>query len=199
MHWTVLLASIFMFTQPALASLKKCVDDNGMFHYYTHAMPLECENKTTVEMSKHGVVIRTHTAENKFEIIEDSAQNEINSQQQIEEKRRDAVLLNTYTTEEEIDWAFERNVEPIELAITGVEMRLEIAENQLQALQQQAIEAEKSGSPTLTSIQQDMIPVKRDVSRLENELKRNLERISGLKDKFSADRKRFQELKAQKL
>ncbi len=199
MHKIVLFAIILMFTQPSLASLKKCVDDEGMFHYYTHIMPPECQNKTTVEMNKRGVVIRTHAAENKPDIVEDSVHNEIDTQQQIEEKRRDAVLLNTYTSEEEINWALGRNVEPIELTIAGIEMRLGIARSQLQILQRQADEAEKTGNPTLTSIQQDMIPVKRDVTQMENELKRNHARISSLKEKFAADRKRFQALKAQRL
>ena len=78
-------------------------------------------------------------------------------------------------------------------------MRLNIAKNQLRILKQQADEAEKSGNPTLASIQQDMIPVKRNVTQLENELIKNHARISSLKEKFAIDRKRFQTLKGQKL
>ncbi|SFK18706.1 hypothetical protein SAMN05216302_1001284 [Nitrosomonas aestuarii] len=198
MHKIISFAIILIFSQSTLASLQKCVDDAGMFHYYTHVMPPECQNKTTVEMNEHGVVIRTHAAENKPDIVE-TAKNKIDAQQQFEEKRRDAVLLNTYTSEEEIDWVLERNVEPIELAISGIEMRLNIAKNQLRILKQQADEAEKSGNPTLASIQQDMIPVKRNVTQLENELIKNHARISSLKEKFAIDRKRFQTLKGQKL
>ena len=190
MHKIISFAIILIFSQSTLASLQKCVDDAGMFHYYTHVMPPECQNKTTVEMNEHGVVIRTHAAENKPDIVE-TAKNKIDAQQQFEE--------NTYTSEEEIDWVLERNVEPIELAISGIEMRLNIAKNQLRILKQQADEAEKSGNPTLASIQQDMIPVKRNVTQLENELIKNHARISSLKEKFAIDRKRFQTLKGQKL
>ena len=199
MRWFILLAVIFVFPQPGLASLKKCVDDDGMNHYYTTVMPPECQNKTTVEMNKRGVVIRTHVVETKPDTLESHEEEKVDEQQQKEEQRRDVVLLNTYTSEAEIDLAMERNIHPLELAIAGVEKRLEISKNQLDSLKQQANEAEKSGNPLLASIQQDMIPVKRTVAQLTNELKKNHERINNLKKKFASDRKRFQQLKAQNL
>ena len=199
MYWGVLLATFFIFTQPVLASMNKCQDDEGKFHYYANIMPSECQNKTTVEMNKRGVVIRTQTAEFKEAPEIDPAQQAADEQLRLEAERRDAVLLNTYTSEEDINWALDRNIHPIELAIAGIEKRLEIARNRLQILQRQAAEAEKTGTPALASIQQDMIPVTRDVSQLENELQRNHRRINGLKEKFASDRKRFQVLKAQKM
>lgn len=195
----VLFATFLIFTQPALAVLNKCVDDEGKSHYYSNILPPECLNKSTVEMNKRGVVIRTHAAQKKAKNDADPIQKEVDEHNQNEEKRRDQVLLSTYTSEKEIDWAMERNIHPIELTIAGIEKRLEIARNRFQTLQQQAVEAEKTGNPILTSIQQDMIPVQRDVSQLENELQRNHDRINALKEKFASDRERFQVLKAQKL
>ncbi|MCB1984633.1 MAG: hypothetical protein H6936_06990 [Burkholderiales bacterium] len=195
----VLIATLFIFTQPSLAALKKCVDDEGKSHYYANVMPPECLDKTTVEMNKVGVVMRTNMVRNKTEEVAESMQKEADEHKQNEDKRRDQVLLSTYTSEKEINWAMERNIHPIELAIAGIEKRLEIARNRLQILQRQAAEAEKTGTPALASIQQDMIPVTRDVSQLENELQRNHRRINGLKEKFASDRKRFQVLKAQKM
>ncbi len=198
MRWIILLALVFVIPQPVLAALKKCVDDNGMFHYYTAAMPPECQNKATVEMNKLGVVIRTHEVVDAKPDTVDSHEKETMDEQH-ENQRHDTVLLNTYTSEEEIDLAMARNIHPLELAIAGVEKRLTISKNQLDNLKQQAAEAEKSGNPLLTSIRQDMIPVKRAVAQLTNQLKKNHERINSLKKKFASDRKRFQELKAQNL
>lgn len=199
MRHFLLFATIFIFTQSALASLNKCVDDEGKSHYYTNIIPSECQEKATVEMNKRGVVIRTHVVQNKMEEDIDPAQKEAEEHKKNEEKKRDQVLLSTYTSEKEINWAMERNIHPIELAIVGIEKRLEIAKKRLQTLQQQAVEAEKTSNPVLTSIQQDIIPAKRDVVQLENELQRNHQRINNLKEKFTSDRKRFQILKAEKL
>ncbi|MCB1948402.1 MAG: hypothetical protein H6940_03295 [Burkholderiales bacterium] len=199
MYWGVLLATFFIFTQPVLASMNKCQDDEGKFHYYANIMPSECQNKTTVEMNKRGVVIRTHTAEFKEAPEIDPAQQAADEQLRLEAERRDAVLLNTYTSEEEINWALDRNIHPIELAIAGIEKRLEIATSQLKNLQQQANNAKQSGNPALSSIQKDIMPIRRDVAQLQNELKKNHERIDQLKEKFAADKKRFRALKQQEL
>ena len=199
MRWFVLFATIFVITQPALASLNKCVDDEGRSHYYTNIMPSECIDKATVEMNKRGVVIRTNIVQQKAKEDIDPAQKKADEQMQKEEKRRDQVLLSTYTSEKEIEWVMERNIHPIALTIAGIEKRLEIARSRLKSLQQQAVEAEKTGNPTLTTIQQDMIPVKRDVAHLENELQRNHDRINKLKAKFTSDKKRFRALKMQQL
>lgn len=199
MRWIALISILFIVTQPALASLKKCVDDDGMFHYYAQIMPPECRDKKTIEMNKLGVVIRTHDVEEKPGPADDSEQKAVKEQVKIEADRRDSVLLNTYTSEKEIDWTLERNVHPLELAIVGIEKRLEIAVNQLRGLQHQVVEAKKSDNPMLASIQQSMISVRRDVAQLQNELKKNRERLKHLKEKFAADKKHFQKLKTQKL
>ncbi len=200
MHWfTSLFATLLIFTQPVLASMNKCVDENGRYHYYANVMPAECQNQATVEMNKGGVVLRTHAVRIKTEDETDPAIQAAEEQRRIEEQRRDTVLLSTYTNEEEIDWAMERNIHPIELAITGIEKRLEIATNNLQKLQKQVNQAKKSGSPGLTSLQESLIPATRDVKQLQHELKRNHDRIDGLTAKFSADRKRFRELKQENL
>ncbi|SER63040.1 hypothetical protein SAMN05421690_10469 [Nitrosomonas sp. Nm51] len=201
MYWSALLATLFIFTQTAQASasLNKCEDDEGRFHYYTNIMPSECQDKTTIEMNKRGVVIRTHTAEFKEESEKDLARQAVDEQQRLDKERRDAVLLNTYTSEEEIDWALDRNIYPIELAIAGIEKRLEIAASQLQNLQKQAKDAKQSGNRALPSIQEELMPVRRDVLQLRNELKKNHERIVKLKEKFVSDKKRFRILKQQEL
>ncbi|MDR4517680.1 MAG: hypothetical protein MRK00_09900 [Nitrosomonas sp.] len=199
MRWFVLLATHFIFTQPVLASLNKCVDNEGRSHYYTNIMPSECIDQATIEMNKRGVVIRTNVVQQKAKEDIDPAQKKADERVQKEEKRRDQVLLSTYTSEKEIDWVMERNIHPIELTIAGIEKRLEIARSRLQTLQQQAVEAEKTGNPTLATIQQDMVPVKRDAEQLENELQRNHDRINTLKEKFTSDKKRFRTLKMQQL
>jgi len=173
------------------------VGDDGVVHYYSNILPPECHDKATVEMNKLGVVLRKNEVEDKSLPAVDQAEVEAVEQKQQEARRRDEVLLNTYTSEEEIDWALERNVHPIELNIVGIEKRLDIVRTQLQSLQQQADEAERTDSPTLTAIKEDMLPVERGVVSLQEELVENQARIKNIQEKFEADRKRFLELVAQ--
>jgi hypothetical protein len=194
MRWVFLLPLVFVISQPVTAALKKCVGDDGIVHYYSNILPPECHDKATVEMNKLGVVIRKNEVADKSLTVVDQAQQEAAEQKQQAERRRDEVLLNTYTSEEEIDWALERNVHPIELNIIGIEKRLDIVRAQLQSLQQQADEAEQAGSPTLTAIKEDMLPVERMVASLQKELTENQQRIKNIQEKFELDRKRFLEL-----
>lgn len=194
MRWILPISIIFVFSQPLSAALKKCVDDDGVVHYYSSILPPECHDKSTVEMNKLGVVIRKNEAVDKSLPVIDKAQQEAAEQKQKIEKRRDEVLLRTYTSEEEIDWALERNVHPIELNIVGIEKRLDITQAQLQSLRQQADEAEQANSPTLTAIKEDMVPVERGVISLQKELIENQSRIKYIQEKFEIDRKRFLEL-----
>jgi len=197
MWWAILISFVFVIAQPVSAALKKCEGDDGMVHYYAEILPPECEDKATVEMNKLGVVIRTNEAKDKTLPVVDKAQQEADEQKRKEQQRRDMVLRSTYTSEEEIDLAIARNVHPIELNIIGIEKRLEIVLTQLGSLQQQAEKAERTNSPTLPAIKEDMLPVQRMVDSLRKELAENKERIIRVQAKFDVDRKRFLELKAQ--
>ncbi len=194
MRWVLFVPLSFIAAQPIQAEFSKCEGDNGVTHYYANIMPPECYGKTTIEMSDYGVVIR------KNEITVEKRSDELQAlqaaaeQKRREEERRDNVLLNTYTSEEEIDWAIERNVHPIELNIIGIEIRLAIARTQLQSHQQQVNEAERNGSLSLSGIKEDMALVARGVTNLERELSENKARIKDVHIKFEADRKRFLEL-----
>ena len=191
MRGLILISIIFVFVQPASAALKKCVDDHGKIHYYDSILPHECQGKATIEMNKQGVVINRIEEAISQSSEEDKTAHLVESQRLAREKKEDTVLLNIYTSVEEIDLARERNLHPVALAIIGTEKRLDIAQTRLDNLQKQANEAEKSGSPNLASIQQDIIPAQREVANLRKEVLDNQKRLESIKAKFDNDKKRF--------
>jgi len=198
MRCLILALSLFVFVQPSSAALKRCVDDEGKSHYYNKILPPECEDKATIEMNKQGVVTGRIEAKPEAQPKEDKAAQIAAEQKLNEMKRRDTVLLNTYTGEEEIDLARERNVHPIALTIVGVEKRLEIAKTRLRDLINQAKQAAQAKSPTLAGIKKEIIPVQKEAQNLQRELKENQQRIAHIENRFDLDKKRFIELMAQK-
>ncbi len=199
MRWVILIVGIFVLARPVSATLKKCVDDVGKFHYYNKILPAECQGQTTVEMNKLGVVIkRNKVVRRALQPVIDKEQSEKIERQRKKKQRIDNVLLNTYTGVDEIELARVRNIEPVELAIVGIKKRLKIARSQLITLKKQAIKAKKSQSPMLVSIKNDMVPVQRDVNNLKNELTTQTKKIGSLQAKFDAEKKRFVELKKDK-
>lgn len=198
MRYLILTLVLFVFVQPTSAALKRCVDDVGKSHYYNKILPPECEDKATIEMSKQGVITSRVEAKQAEQPKEDNAA-QIAAAQKLEEiKRLDTVLLNTYTSEEEIELARERNVHPVKLTIIGVEKRLEITKTRLKDLLNQANQAAQTESPMLVGIKKEITPVKREAQNLQNELKENKMRIERIKSQFDIDKKRFVELMTQK-
>ena len=191
MRCLIITLSLFVCVQPVFATLKKCVDDHGKYHYYDSMLPSECQGKATIEMNKQGIVINRSEVAAPQLSEEDKAAHYNETQQLANENKQDIVLLNIYTSVEEIDLARERNLHPVALAIIGIEKRLEIAHNRLANLQKQANEAEKSGSPNLASIQRDILPAQKEVANLQKELLDNQNRKESIKAKFDADKKRF--------
>lgn len=191
MRGLIVILILCVFIQPAYAVLKKCVDDQGKFHYYDNMLPSECKDKATVEMNKQGVVINRVEASMPQSTEEDKSGRHIEAQRLADEQNQDTVLLNVYTSAEEIDLALERNLHPVELAIIGIEKRLEIAKVRFDKLQKQASEAERSGSANLASIRKDISPAQREVTNLHKELLDTQERMERIKAKFTADKQRF--------
>lgn len=198
MRWLTIIsfAFIFIFIQPVSAALKKCVDDKGRTQYYDNTPPPECLGKATIEMSDHGVVIKKTKEELDLKEAAEQAKREAVEKKRAKDKKRlDTALLATYTDKKEIDLARDRNIQPVELAIKGIEPRLKVSQDRLEVLKLQFLEAQKTKSPALASIEREMNSAKKEVVRLEDELIKRKEEVENIKARFSADRKRFIELK----
>lgn len=202
MRWFVIISFIFvsLFIQSASAALKKCIDDKGRTQYYDKNPPQECLGRATVEMSDHGVVLRkTDEDVGRKEAAEKAKQEAIEKRDIQEKKRLDTALLATYTDKKEIDLARDRNIQPIELAIKGIEPRLKVSQSRLDVLQLQLKEAQRTKSPVLSSINKEVLTAKKEVKRLKDELAKRLMERKKIKDKFDSDKKRFIELKQENL
>lgn len=191
----VLLASGVLAASPALAGLKKCVDDQGTTQYYNKTPPPECHGRATVEMSNRGVVVRKTEVTSLAAVNPDVENKRLAEEQAARNKKlRDTALLNTYTDEKEINLARDRNVQPVELAISGIEPRLKVARSKLDGLRKQAGDAEKAKSPKLAAIAEDVAVAEKEVARLEKELAGKQHEMENIKTRFEEDRQRFVQL-----
>ena len=196
MRWFTIISFVFIFIQPVSAALNKCVDDKGRTQYYDNIPPPECLGKATIEMSDHGVVIKKTKEELEIKKAKEQAKREAAEKKRAKDKKRlDAALLATYTDKKEIDLARDRNIQPVELAIKGIEPRLKVSQARLEGLKLQFLQAQKTKSPVLASIKKEMNSAKKGVVRLEDELMKKKGEIESMKARFSSDRKRFIELK----
>jgi len=198
MRWFTIITFFFVFflIQPASAALKKCIDDKGRTQYYDKTPPQECLGKATVEMSDHGVVLKKTDEEVGVKEAAEQAKNEAAKKRNIQEKKRlDTALLATYTDKKEIDLARDRNVQPVELAIKGIEPQLKVSQSRVDVLQLQLANARKTKNPVLPSINKEVGAAKKEVKRLKNELAKRKIELKKIRARFDSDKKRFIELK----
>lgn len=100
----------------AQAKLFKWVDDNGTTHF-GETIPPEYANKDNVLLNEKGRVIKRNEkiSEDQRRAQEEGAlKKRIADSASAEQRRKDASLLNTYSSEQEIELARVRNLQQIE-------------------------------------------------------------------------------------
>jgi hypothetical protein len=113
----LVLAALILLPSAVHATTYKWVDDKGVVHY-TDKLPPEAINKGSVELNKQGVTVKKNdpalTPEQRRALEADEERGRQVTRIREERERKDRALLQTYTTESEIDLAKSRALSTIE-------------------------------------------------------------------------------------
>jgi len=191
---------------PALAQqpsapqrMYKCVDARGKV-YYTQVPPRECLGRDTQELNKSGTVIRkTERAPTSAEIQAREAERKKKAEENEksrEERRKNTALLNTYSSEKDIEDARVRALKEAQTAIEDTEKHIAGAQ-----MRQKQLESEKEfyvKKPMPAKLKQEIsnneIEIKSQTALLEVKKKE----ISVINTKYDEDKRRYVELTATK-
>ncbi len=183
--------------QPALAQqrLYKCVDAKGKV-YYTQLPPSECLGKETEELSRQGQVIkRNEAALTPQQQAAREAERKKKQEDEIaarEEQRKNQALLNTYSSEKDIDEARSRALKDNELTVKETEKRIDGMLKRRKSFEaEKEFYAKKSLPPKL---QDD---IKHNEAELKNQqelLAAKKKQVSEIDAKYDGDKKRYLEL-----
>ena len=195
----VLLCSTVLALAPAAAQQRmyKCVDAKGKV-YYTQVPPPECLGRDTQELSKSGTLIRRDPATIPLSPAQEQAR-EAERRKKIEdeersreERRKNLALLNTYSSEKDIEEARARSLAETQGAIADTERRIEGAQKRHKEL-----EAEKEfyvKKPMPFKLKQEIanneIEIKNQIVLLDAKKKE----ISTINAKYDEDKRRYIEL-----
>src|SRR5512140_1312940 len=113
----------------AEAKLYKWVDNDGITHY-GEIIPPEYASKEAVKLEK-GRIRKRREEEAPKVVQEDPA----TKKARIEAERRDNALLATYSNEQEIDLARDRNLQQVEARVASFATMLKSAQDNLASLQ----------------------------------------------------------------
>lgn len=184
------LVLVFVFGATAEAKLYKWVDDKGETHY-GEVVPPEYANKDNVQFNDKGRAVKNKNA------AADEASDKKNAddkQAEIDRQRKDRALINTYSSEKEIDLARDRNLQQIVARINSVQTLIKSAEENLDGYRREADNAKKSGKKIHESLHTDISDAENKLAKLKQDLAGAQEKEAAIKASYEADKVRYREL-----
>lgn len=198
---TVLILLTLASLPASAGTIKKWVDERGVTHY-GDTIPPQYVNQGSSEISSQGIVVkrteRATTAEERKALEEEKTRQQEAELKEMEQQRRDRALLNTYTSEKEIDLARERNVQQAEVQVKSTELRIKQVEERLAKFRRQADAMSKSGKPLPADLRDDLADAEREALHLRESVQQKKKDMEAIRARFDADKQRFRELTLKK-
>ena len=179
-----------VFSLDVGAKLCKWVDEKGDTHY-GDAVPSQYAQKNADQSAKAEVkdecAARTGTDANSAKGDEEAKK--IAARKELEEKKRRANMLrSTYSSEQEIDLALERNTALINARIEAQTIQLKSAQDALGELNKYIDGRRRDGKAIQQSDYDDLSQAEARVSRQQLELARSEEELKTMKARFEEDK-----------
>ncbi len=180
----VLLAAVSLNAE---AKLYKWVDENGTTHY-GETIPPRYANRDMQTLEK-GRLQERESSRNTPGL------QTMKTDEQIQAERHDNALINTYSSDTEIDLARDRNLQQVEARISSYTTLLKSANENLVSLQQERdrIVAQKRKIPK--SLEEDLAEAQQRIDKFQTDLNTSNEELDAVKERYAADKARYRELK----
>jgi Domain of unknown function (DUF4124) len=191
-------ACLAMGAQAAIAAgMYKWTDDKGVTHY-SDQMPPEAVNKGTTVFDKQGHPIKKIEAaptveQQKAKEVEEERQRGVQKQRD-DQTRKDMALLQSYTSEDEIEFARSR-------AISAVAIQIKSAESYTTDLsrRQQELEKQKTGlagKPMPAALENELTSLNEELGRQNRLLAMKKDELATISARYDLDKRRWQEIKS---
>lgn len=180
------------FTSAAEARTFKWKDDKGRTHY-GETIPPEYANRSSVELDEKGRVVKSQevlTTEERQARDAENVRKRNEDAAALDQRRHDRMLMQSYSSEAEIDAARERSLKQTELSLKDTQDRLKEARQKLDKTRTER----GSKSPTSETLAAD----EKLVTQLEQELAHRQAEIATIKERAEADKSRYRELTGKK-
>jgi uncharacterized protein DUF4124 len=178
----------------------KCVDAKGKV-YYTQLPPAECAGRASQELNKSGtVVIKRNeaplTPEQRAKAdaeLEAERKRKLNEELKVKEERRHSMaLLNTYSSEKDIDEARARALKDNEATVLETEKRIQLA-----LKRQKDLSAEKQfylNKPLPKKLEDQVENTELEIKNQRELLEARRKQADTINAKYDEDKRRYIEL-----
>ncbi|MCX7140076.1 MAG: DUF4124 domain-containing protein [Proteobacteria bacterium] len=175
--------------------LYKCKDEKGKT-YYTQTPPAECLGKEMDELSRQGTVVKKREAAlTPEQIAAREAEDKRKKEEELaakEEKRKNQALLNTYSSEKDIEDGRQRALKQSEAATKETEKRMAEAQKRAQVLAGEKEFYQKKPMPK--KLQDDIKNNEIDIKGLQDALTAKQKELGEINAKYDEDKRRYLEL-----
>ena len=182
------------------AGMYKWTDDKGIIHY-SDQMPQDAVNKGATVFDKQGRPLKKiEAAPTQEELRAKEAEEErLKSSGRLtqERARKDQALLQSYTSEQEIDFARTR-------AISTVDGQLKSAESYSTDLRRRQAEIEKqkvalAGKPVPAAMENELVSLANELGRQDGLIAQKRDEVASINARYDNDKKRWQEINADQM
>ena len=202
---TAMMGALLAVLGPVHAGLNKWVDENGQVHYGDR-VPAKYLKQERDVLNEQGVVVRKHEAmKTDEELAREKALKEKQAAEtrvrMIEAKKaalRDRVLLETFTTEDDLIHSRDDRIEAVDTQILLTETIIKDNEKKLEALKKRITGIEKSGRKVPENLHKEQDAVSRQLETHYQYVETKSQEKQNIIDKFDEDIKRFRELMEEK-
>lgn len=196
---TFLLAT--MSPQQSLAQKIICWKDSaGKVIGCGDRVPPEFQKSETKQLDSQGITRGTkvsaeEAARLRAEAEKKAALKAEDDRRLAEQRRQDSALINTYTSDKEIDQRRDRELQVIDLQIVQLKVSLKSATDAHAATQKRHEAATKSGKPVPQNLQDEMTRATDDKKRLETRVAEREKDKEIINKRYADQKARYLELK----
>jgi phage-related minor tail protein len=186
-----------LVAMPVAAATYKWVDDKGVVHY-TDKMPAEAVDKANVELNKQGIPIKRNDPAPSLEQRRAKAAEEERHKQLSRERelvdRRDRALMQSYTSEQEIDLARTRALATIDTQVQSAQaysVQLTKRRNELEAKRKSF--GDKAPPP---AFERELESIAEELAKQDALVADKKREAAAVTARYDADKARWLELRA---
>lgn len=162
-------------------------------------VPPEYQDNASRELNKRGMTVKQTdaalTAEQKQALAAEAAKKKADALKREEEKRRDRALLDSFTTEKEIDLKRTRDIQQIEVNISAQQTNLKNTQDRQHETKVKIDQITRSKKPVPAALQEDFDRLETEKSKIQTQILQKRKEIVERNEEYDAMKKRFIELK----
>ena len=137
-------------------------------------MPPEYQDSAQQELSKRGMTVKQTdaalTPEQSRAQAAEIERKKADEQKRLDEKRRDRALLDSFTTEKEIDLKRSRDIQQIEVNISAQQTNLKNTTDRLNEIKNKIEQIKKQNKPVPDALQEDATRFETEKSKIQTQI-----------------------------